>query len=991
MLALALFLAAPRLALAQSQATTAEINGRLTDANGGVLPGVTVTATSPQTGYMREVVSNEEGLFSLPLLPPGNYDVTAELSGFATFRQTVRATVGATVTLNPTLTVAGVQEVITVEAATPLVETSSSIRTNTVDEEAIRNLPINGRRFQDFLTLTPTAQVDTSRGQISFAGQRGINSNVSIDGADYNQPFFGGIRGGERSNNAFTVPQEAIQEFQVVASGYSAEFGRSTGGIVNAITKSGTNSPRGSLFYVNRNKDWAERNAFGQTAAPTQQQWGGSIGGPIAQNRLFYFVAGEMQRLKNTRNVVFSLTGITPDADNAEAYNFFKGQEEPFEATNDAEAILGRVDYQMPEGNRLAVRYSFSNNKALNSNATGNALSDTTISALSNNGTERDRTNTVVSEFTSALSSNTLLEIRGQYSREERPRDANALHAAHHGHRRQRRYGQLPRREHPAGLARPAGCQRHVGQGEPLGEVRARIQPRGRVAAVWLRSVQHLPGLRDFQAMLEILSVGGPTANRFDSPRSVVQFRRQIGNLTTALSTDELALFAQDNWRLTPTFTFNYGLRWEGTFNPTPEANNDAILNQLNGRTFPIGKGIDPTQIPNQMNQFGPRVGFAWNPGTGDTVVRGYSGIYYARSPMLLFSDPMSGFRVPPGNLTVTLPYQVPVTNPNDTLYEQLLLIGINLNTTPLGSLPQLTPEQLTAIANALGITANPYLRRERHGRGHRVQESTRDAGRRRYRAGVRHEFQPRCGRHLREDRPPPAQSRSQHRRAGATADRPGAAPHLPGPAAVHAGPGADSRSRVPSSEYTAMTLSSRLRRNWALLNVNYVLSKSMSDDDNERDSGGVLYENTFDLGPEWGPARLDRRHQFNGYAVFFLPYDCGPVDRLPLPERAANRRGDRPRHQQQPRRLRSSLQRSRRRRSNATASGTSRSRKSISARSGDRDSAGTIACSSRSTSSTCSTPTTSGCRARQSQTTVPALRQTTAASARRRIRTSCR
>ena len=284
MLALTLFLAAPSLALAQSQATTAEINGRILDSQGGALPGVTVTATSPQTGYMRDTVSNVEGLFSLPLLPPGTYEVTAELSGFATFRQQgVRATVGATITLNPTLTVAGVQEVITVEAATPLVETGSSIRTNTVDEEAIRNLPINGRRFQDFLTLTPTAQVDTSRGQISFAGQRGINSNVSIDGADYNQPFFGGIRGGERSNNAFTVPQEAIQEFQVIASGYSAEFGRSTGGIVNAITKSGTNSPRGSLFYVNRNKDWAERNAFGQNAAPTQHQFGGSVGGPIAR------------------------------------------------------------------------------------------------------------------------------------------------------------------------------------------------------------------------------------------------------------------------------------------------------------------------------------------------------------------------------------------------------------------------------------------------------------------------------------------------------------------------------------------------------------------------------------------------------------------------------------------------------------------------------------------------------------------------------------
>ena len=109
------------------------------------------------------------------------------------------------------------------------------------------------------------------------------------------------------------------------------------------------------------------------------------------------------------------------------------------------------------------------------------------------------------------------------------------------------------------------------------------------------------------------------------------------------------------------------------------------------------------------------------------------------------------------------------------------------------------------------------------------------------------------------------------------------------------------------------MTLSSRLRRNWALFNVNYVLSKSMSDDDNERDSGGVLFENTFNLDSEWGPARLDRRHQFNGYAVFFLPVRRRPVDRLPLPVRAADRRSDRSRHQQQPRRLRSSLQRSRR------------------------------------------------------------------------------
>ncbi len=873
LLVLTLFLAVPGVVRAQSQATTAEINGRIVDPQGGVLPGVTVTATSPLTGYMRDTVTNAEGLFSLPLLPPGAYEVTAELSGFATFRQPgVRATVGATVTINPTMTVAGVQEVITVEAATPLVETGSSIRTNTVDEEAIRNLPINGRRFQDFLTLTPTAQVDTSRGQISFAGQRGINSNVSIDGADYNQPFFGGIRGGERSNNAFTIPQEAIQEFQVVASGYSAEFGRSTGGIVNAITKSGTNSPRGSLFYVNRNKDWAEPNAFGQNAAPTQQQWGGSIGGPIAENRLFYFVAGEMQRLKNTRNVVFSLTGITPDANTAEAYNYFKSLEEPFDATNDAEAILGRVDYQMPEGDRLAVRYSFSNNKALNSNATGNALSDTTISAVSNNGTERDRTNTVVGEFTSAFRSNALLEIRGQYSREQRPRDANTLQPL------------------------LTGTVGNVGTVSFLGE---NIQRDWRVQfaanttlvkgnhstkvgveynhvdASQLFGFDQLSTYQVFgtsQTMLEVLSVGGPTANRFDLPSSGVQFRRQIGNLSTALATDEIALFAQDNWRLTPTFTFNYGLRWEGTRNPTPEADNQAILSQLDGRTFPIGKQIDPTQIPNQMNQFAPRIGFAWNPGnSGTTVVRGYSGIYYARTPMLIFSDPMSGFRVPPGNLTVTLPFQVPVGNPNNTLYRQLLLIGINLNNTPLSSLPQLTQQQLTQIATALGITPNPYLGVNVTG----VDTEFKNPRATQVGGGIEKELVTNLSAgadvvYVKTDH------LERNRDLNIGVPTPG--PTDPAQRPIFPARPLSTLNQVQiressaSSEYTAMTLTTRLRRNWALFNANYVLSKSMSDDDNERDSGGVLYENAFDLGPEWGPARLDRRHQFNGYAVFFLP-----------------------------------------------------------------------------------------------------------------------
>ena len=411
---------------AQSQATTAQVNGVVSDSQGAVVPGATITVTSQETGYSRTAVTNAGGFYTLSLVPPGTYELGIELSGFTAEKRTIILTVGATLTANATLQIGAVAETVTVRQESPLVETSATVRTTTVDDQAIKNLPINGRRFQDFIGSTPTVQVDPSRGQLSFAGQRGINANVSVDGADYNEPFFGGIRGGERSNNAFTVPLESIQEFQVVAAGYSAEFGRSTGGLVNAVTKSGTNRLHGSAFYVNRNRDWAENNAFGQAAAPTQQQFGGSVGGPISKDRVFFFGAYEQQLFENTRQVLFDrLAGFTPVPTSQEAFDFFKGLEEPFDTTNDAQTLLGRLDFQLAGANRLSVRYSYSNNKALNANATGNALDPNTVSALTNNGTEKDNTNTLVGQYTNALGTSLLFEVRGQYAREDRPREAN--------------------------------------------------------------------------------------------------------------------------------------------------------------------------------------------------------------------------------------------------------------------------------------------------------------------------------------------------------------------------------------------------------------------------------------------------------------------------------------------------------------------------------------------------------------------------------------
>jgi len=864
---------------AQSQATTGEVNGRVTDAQGGVLPGASVTLTNPANGYTRLVTTGAEGYYVAPLLPPGSYDASFEMSGMQSVKRKANVTVGSSVTLNVALGVGTVKEEVTVVSEAPLVETTSSVRTSTLDQTAIANLPINGRRFQDFITLTPTVQVDPQRGQLSFSGQRGINSNISVDGADYNQPFFGGIRGGERSNNAFTLPQEAIQEFQVASAGYSAEFGRSTGGLVNAITKSGTNQIRGSAFYLNRNKNWAEKNAFGQKAAPTQQQFGGSVGGPLQKDKAFFFAAFERQLFTNTRQVLFDrLAGFTPNTAGQEAFAYYKSLETPFEATNDAWTGLGRVDYQFNSANRLSVRYSHSDNTALNSNATGNALDPNTISALSNNGTEKDNTNIVVGQFTSSLRANLLLEVRAQWAREQRPRLANV---------------EAPTVQTAIG---------NYGTVNFLPTTQFDKRYQSAVNLTWIKGrhavkvgteynhvfADQLFGFNQFgrfsvsgtdtATLLDTLGTGGTVANRFDNSAST--YLLQLGNLQASYSTDEVAVFAQDNWKVRPNFTVNVGLRWEGAFNPTPDGTNTTMVNQVKGFSFPVGRTTDPSaKIPNQLDQFGPRIGFAWDPTKdGRTAVRGYTGIYYARTPALLYAGPMNNYRLPPGDLSLQLPLTVPAGNPNNTLYKQLLLIGIDLNRSPLGQLPLITPAQATQIATALGLSVNPFFGAQP------ISIDNDFKNPRAFQAGFGAERQiaggvtvgvdgtfiktDRLQRNRELNLPAPvirATDPAQRPFFGLTSN-----PSTPRPQPQLGS--IQVRESTARSKYAAVTFSAKLQRKRINANVYYVLSRSKSDDDNERDSGGPQYENTFNLTPEYGLARLDRTHQVNGFVVLFLP-----------------------------------------------------------------------------------------------------------------------
>src|SRR5256885_14332249 len=247
---LTLFLVCAALAtslLAQSQATTGVIEGTVVDATGASLPGVTVTAKNTATNFEQTTTTDRSGRFRIVLLPLGPYTVTTTLEGFgSTLQRGLDLGVGQTLTVPITMKQAAVSEQIVVTAAAPLIEVARTEGATRIDQKAVSGLPNNGRNFLDLTKLTPgVAIVQGPDGdELSINGQKGIENNISVDGADFNNPFFAEQRGGQRP--AFTFNLDSVKAMVVVADRANAEFGRSQSGFVNVITKSGTNDMHGT-------------------------------------------------------------------------------------------------------------------------------------------------------------------------------------------------------------------------------------------------------------------------------------------------------------------------------------------------------------------------------------------------------------------------------------------------------------------------------------------------------------------------------------------------------------------------------------------------------------------------------------------------------------------------------------------------------------------------------------------------------------------------
>jgi hypothetical protein len=325
--------------------------------------------------------------------------------------------VGQTISLTLTLSISQIDQVVSVTGEAPILETGRVEGSTYLDQRSIRDLPNNGRNFLSLVPLTPGVSIvqGPDGDEISINGQKGINNNVSIDGADNNNPFFGEQRGGQRP--PFTVSLDAIKEFQVVADSAPAEFGRSSGGFINVVTKSGTNEMHGTAHEYQKFTGLTSRLSDGtRLSAFSQEQFGGTLGGAIRKNKLFYFGAYDQQFFTQTKQ-------NNPARIDPTLVNFFAtklgdpNENGPITRENNALAALGKIDWYVNEKNLFTARYNFARARQ------PNGTFDVEQWGRSANAIERDFSNTISTQLNTTLTPNLLNELRFQFSREDRPRD----------------------------------------------------------------------------------------------------------------------------------------------------------------------------------------------------------------------------------------------------------------------------------------------------------------------------------------------------------------------------------------------------------------------------------------------------------------------------------------------------------------------------------------------------------------------------------------
>jgi outer membrane receptor protein involved in Fe transport len=610
--------------------------GVVTDSSGATVPNAEVTVDNEQLGIHRKVSTGNGGVFNVPaLVPNSGYELNVNATGFAKFQnRNITVLVGQDVNIHVKLDVQTSAVSVEVTEAAPVTEDKIDVSQN-VTQTQIDNLPINGRRVDSFVLLTPTVVPDGTFGLLSFRGISGGNTFMT-DGNDTTETFYGENAG--RTRIPTQISQDAVQEFQVLSSAYSAEYGRATGGIVNTVTRSGSNGFSGTAFWFFRNRTLDARDPF-STINPKEarHQFGGSIGGPIKKDRLFFFLNTEEQRRDfplvssiispsaidgNTHTWigcgVASVTApaATPAqcaAINATLTRFYG----VLPRTADQDTALGKIDWRPNDRNSFSLSFNYEHFNSPNGIQTGAVV--TSGGAINSNGIDDVQVRYARAQWTYVPASNIVNEARFGWFKD---RQADSLNQA----LLDPKLGALSLSVN--GVA--------IGSGNYL----PRIQPsesRFQFAdnLSWTIGKHNLKFGVDFlntedytnqlltgngsysysNPNLFALDYSGNTAGT----KYYTSFQQAFGRRDVDAQFQDIAVFAQDQYRFRPNLTLYYGLRYEYTFTPTPPLTNS---------DYP-----QTGRIPTYGLNFGPRTGFSWAVNGGNTVIRGGYGIYYGRFP----------------------------------------------------------------------------------------------------------------------------------------------------------------------------------------------------------------------------------------------------------------------------------------------------------------------------------------------------------------------
>jgi outer membrane receptor protein involved in Fe transport len=627
-------------AFAQSEATTGNIEGRVLDPNGAVVPNATVTAKNDATGLEKTATTDGEGNYRIILLPPGTYSVRTQTTGFHAWTgSNVVVTVGGKTPLDIQLAVANADTItIDVLSQGQVVETTRTSVATTINDRSIQNLPINGRNFQDFSTLSPGVIRDPRGGDLSVGGQRGTLNSLQVDGVDNNNTFFGQAlgRGGVRPPYQFS--EESVQEFQVNQNGFSAEFGRAGGAVINVVTKSGTNVFHGGLFEyfrdeaLNANDPITKANEF-RRGQPNKRpalrinQFGGRLGGPIRKNKAFFFFTYDGQRSNIPQPLDVPNLATAPAA----ALAILTPKLNTYQVGRSQNVILGKTDIALNQKNQLTLRYNHQGFNGVNNENNG------TLSAEEHSGNSLVKSDTFSGSLVSTLTTEVVNEFRFQLARDKEPGQANS--------------------DQPEAVINTGAGNLNIGRNNfsPRETTIKRRQFIDNVSYVSGRSSYKLGLDFNFDRVFNFFpglfsgSYTFPSYTAFanNTPSAYTQNFAGAGTTggTTKPNISEYALYAQDDLRVTPKLTLNLGARYDYEKMACPPIQNaDPLL---------LANGVNTANCPRDKNNIAPRFGFSYAPDE-KTVVRGGFGVYYGITPAIVLGTAHSqnGINVTGINLT---------------------------------------------------------------------------------------------------------------------------------------------------------------------------------------------------------------------------------------------------------------------------------------------------------------------------------------------------